>query len=207
MTLVKICGIREEKEALTALRYGAWAIGEVFASSRRRIEPEIAARINYSLQGQIIKVGVFVNEDIEEVNYIARNCFLDMVQLHGEESPEYVAEVNYPVIKVFKVKKRLTFEDIKPFRAWAYLFDTASLKEAGGTGQVFNWELIADFRGRKNIILAGGLSANNVKEAISKIRPMAVDVSSGVEFEKGGKDPEKIRAFIEKVKEADRDVS
>lgn len=207
MTLVKICGIREEKEALAAIKYGAWAIGEVFAPSRRRIGVENAAAINYSLQGRIIKIGVFVNEDIKELHYIARSCFLDMVQLHGDESPEYAAEVKYPVIKAFQVEKMMTWEDVKGFKAYAYLFDTPAPDKRGGSGQVFDWELIAGFRGRGNIILAGGLSQDNVKEAILRVRPMAVDVSSGVEFPDGGKDPEKIKAFMEKVKEADRDVS
>lgn len=207
MTQVKICGIREEKEALAALNYGAWAIGEVFAPSRRRIEVEKAASINYNLQGRIVKIGVFANEDIKDMHYIARSCFLDMLQLHGDESPEYVAEVRYPVIKALRVEKKMTLEDVKRFKAYAYLFDTPALNMRGGSGQVFNWDLIADFRGRRDIILAGGLSADNVKEAIFRIRPLAVDVSSGVEFQNGGKDPEKIKAFIEKVKEADRDVS
>lgn len=207
MTLVKICGIREEKEALAAVKYGAWAIGEVFAPSHRRIEAEEAARINFKLQGLIVKVGVFVDEDLDEVHYIARNCGLDIIQLHGEESPEYVAEVRLPVIKAFRVGQKMTREDVAPFKAWAYLFDTFSEQKAGGTGKAFDWDLIADWRGEKNIILAGGLSPHNVQEAIFRIRPMGVDVSSGVEFAEGGKDPEKIRQFMEKVKEADKDVS
>lgn len=207
MTLVKICGIRTLEEALTALNCGAWAIGEVFAPSRRRIEVEEAARINQYLGDRIVKIGVFVDEEVKEVAYIARTCKLDLVQLHGNESPEYVEELHYPVIKALRVEKRLCREDVRKFRVWAYLFDTAACGLKGGSGRAFDWNLIKDFYGSKDVILAGGLNAANVGEAVRRVRPLAVDVSSGVELMGGGKDAEKIKVFMEKVKEADKYVS
>ncbi|SHG72183.1 phosphoribosylanthranilate isomerase [Thermosyntropha lipolytica DSM 11003] len=206
MTLVKICGIKTLKDALAALNYGAWAIGEVFAPSRRRIEVEDAARINRYLGDRIVKVGVFVDEKVEEVAYIARTCKLDLVQLHGNESPEYVEELHYPVIKAWRVEKRLCREDVRKFKVWAYLFDTAAYGLKGGSGRTFDWNLIRDFYGSRDIILAGGLNAANVGEAIKRVKPLAVDVSSGVE-QAGEKDAAKIKLFMEKVKEADRYVS
>ncbi|MBO8158768.1 phosphoribosylanthranilate isomerase [Thermosyntropha sp.] len=207
MTLVKICGIRTETEALFCQKYGAWAIGEVFAPSKRRIEVEEAARINQRVGEKILKIGVFVDEKLENLLYIARSAFLDMVQLHGEESPEYAEEIYLPVIKCFKVGGEVDEDEFKRWRTWAYLFDTADFKVAGGTGKTFNWDFISHLKDKSRIILAGGLSPDNVKEAVLKIRPMAVDVSSGVEFAGRGKDPEKVKRFIAEVKEADRCVS
>ncbi|NLB87782.1 MAG: phosphoribosylanthranilate isomerase [Syntrophomonadaceae bacterium] len=207
MTKVKICGITNIIEAQIAINAGTWAIGEVFAHSKGQITPEAAARINYAVKySPILKVGVFVNEDINELKYIAKNCLLDMVQLHGHEPPEYVEELDLPVIKAISVSSPTDIEKAYQYEAWAYLFDTKIDGLFGGTGLTFNWEWLTKFLSQR-VILAGGLNPQNVKEAIRIVRPMAVDVSSGVEFRYGGKDPQKIMDFINSVKEADQLVS
>jgi len=208
MTLVKICGITCQEEAREARRLGAWAIGEVFAPSRRRIDPETAAAINYSLDERITKIGVFVNEGLEDLLAIVRLCSLDMVQLHGEEPPEYLDELPVPAIKAFSLGGPVDENEIKRWRPWAYLFDTFSRAEyRGGTGRSFNWEWLEPIRERERIILAGGLNPETVPTAIKKIKPLAVDVSSGVEYPEGGKDPRRMEQFIKQVKEADRNES
>ena len=182
MTLVKFCGITRVEEALMAQRLGAWAIGEVFAPSRRQIDAEQAAAINYSLDGSIAKIGVFVDEDLAKVLDIVRYCALDMVQLHGEEPPEYLDELPVPAIKVFCLSGAVDEKEIRRWRPWAYAFDTYSRAEyRGGNGHSFNWEWLESIRGHERMILAGGLNPQNVGPAIRKIKPLAVDVSSGVE--------------------------
>lgn len=207
MTHVKICGIRTLDEARTAIGAGAWAIGEVFAASSRKIDIDKAAALNREIGRSVVKIGVFVDEAIGELQYLARACELDMVQLHGEEPPEYLGELFLPAIKSFRVKGPVDPEEFKRWRPWAYLFDTYSSSMPGGTGSAFQWDWLDAVIGREKIILAGGLNENNVGMAIKKVRPLAVDVSSGVEYPQGGKDPVLIERFITKVKEADRDVS
>jgi phosphoribosylanthranilate isomerase len=208
MTLVKFCGITRLNEAITAQRLGAWAVGEVFAPSRRRIDPESAAAINRSLDKEIVKIGVFVNEKLENLQLIIRLCSLDMVQLHGEEPPEYLAELPVPAIKAFSLAGPVNEAEVRRWRPWAYLFDAGSKTEyRGGGGRSFNWEWLAPIRGQERIILAGGLNPENAAAAVRKIKPLAVDVSSGVEHPEGGKDPARMEQFIKQVKEADRNES
>lgn len=190
-----------------ASRAGAWAIGEVFAPSRRRIAVEQAAAINRELNSGIIKVGIFVNESLANLIDIVQTCKLDIVQLHGEEAPELLAELPVPTIKCFSVKGMVDPVELKRWRPWAYLFDTAVDGLQGGSGQPFNWDFLQPVQHWSNLILAGGLHAGNVAAAIQCIRPMAVDVSSGVEFSQGGKDPQKIEQFMNIVREADHDVT
>lgn len=207
MTRVKICGIKNLSEAIAVSSLGVWAIGEIFAPSPRQIEVEKAAAINYQLNINVLKVGVFVNEKIDTLEYIARTCSLNIVQLHGDEPPDYVAELNLPVIKSFCVDGPVDPEYIMKWRPWAYLFDTYSPNLRGGSGNTFNWEWLKKVKGWERVILAGGLDHKNVASAIKKVQPMAVDVSSGVEFPQGGKDPVKIRKFLKAVKEADKNLT
>ncbi len=206
MTLVKICGIKNLEEAVCAASHGTWAIGEVFAPSPRRIAVEKAATINRNLNGSIIKIGVFVNEKLEEVERIAKLCRLDMVQLHGDEPPEYVEELKLPVIKSFSLTGSPDPEHFRRWRPYIYLFDTFSTSVRGGSGQTFNWEWLEGLPREIRFILAGGLNPRNVGAAIQRLRPLAVDVSSGVEYPRGGKDPLLIETFIREAKEADASV-
>lgn len=196
------------KEAGMACRAGAWAIGEVFAPSRRRIEVDQAAAINRALPGMVLKIGVFVNEQPDTINCIIRSCGLDVVQLHGEEPPEMLAEIKALTIKSFKVKEPVDPDQVKRWRPWAYLFDTPPEGiQQGGSGRTFPWDYLQEVKGLPNLILAGGLNPSNVGAAIRQIRPLAVDVSSGVEFSGGGKDPHKIEQFMRAVREADEYVA
>lgn len=204
MTRVKICGIKTADEALVAKKLGAWAIGEVLASSSRRISWKQAAEINHAVGSDIAKIGVFVDEALDSLLRAVRECRFDMVQLHGDESPEYVQEIPVPVIKAFSVTGPVDPEEIKRWRAFAYLFDSKALSLRGGSGQTFDWGLLSGVQGMNNLILAGGLNAANTAQAIRTIRPMAVDVSSGVEYPEGGKDPAKIIEFIHEVRQADK---
>ncbi len=204
MTRVKICGIRSLEEARMAVKFGAWAMGEVFADSPRRISIEQAEQINRQLGEDILKIGVFVNEKLESIKSIIKTCSLDVVQLHGEEKPEYAAEIDIPVIKSFSLTGPVEPDYIKQWKVWAYLFDTYSPAVRGGTGKSFDWRWLDGIRADNKIILAGGLKSSNVATAINAIRPLAVDVSSSVEFPGGGKSLEKIEQFIMAVKEADK---
>lgn len=206
MTMVKICGIRYLHEARWAVENGAWAIGEVFAPSKRRITPAQALAINSYLDSSIVKVGVFVNEDPYRVNIIARFCQLDMVQLHGNESPEYCSEIQLPIIKAFRPAGPVHSADLDRWPVRACLFDAGNAHEYGGTGQSFNHEWIQGLAGDPRLIVAGGLNPGNVGEVVRKLHPLAVDVSSGVEFPDGGKDLALIQLFMQQVKEANNNA-
>jgi phosphoribosylanthranilate isomerase len=190
-----------------AIKNGAWAIGQVFAESKRRISVEQAEKINRQLGREIIKIGVFVNEEFEALQDIIKACSLDMVQLHGEEAPEYAGELNLPVIKSFTVTGPVQRSFIDQWPVWACLFDTYSPAVRGGSGKIFNWSWLEELKGESRIILAGGLNPANVGSAIDAVHPLAVDVSSGVEFPGGGKSEEKIEQFMAAVRQADKNIS
>lgn len=202
MTSVKICGIQSLYEAQAARAAGAWAVGFVFAPSRRNVTVDRAAGISSALGDSIVKVGVFVNENPDIVRAAARQCRLDYVQLHGEEDPDYLSALDLPAIKGFHTGGPVRGRAVKRWRADYYLFDGPR----PGSGAVFDWNWLMDFDGREAAILAGGLHAGNVAGAIQTVRPMAVDVSSGVEYPEGGKDPVRIHEFMTRVKEADNNV-
>lgn len=197
---VKICGIMDQETALAAARYGADALGFVFAESKRKIEVEKAKQIIELLPETIMKVGVFVNETKEEIERIALQAGITHAQVHGDETPEFCASLSIPVIKAISVDKEKNLEYIKNFPCEFILLDGPKGKYHGGNGLVFDWTVLKDqdFAGKK-IILAGGLNLENVQEAIKKTQPFMVDVSSGVETE-GKKDLQKIKLFIENVK-------
>ncbi|MCL6447194.1 MAG: phosphoribosylanthranilate isomerase [Armatimonadetes bacterium] len=202
MVWVKICGIRDLETALFAARAGADALGFVFAPGRRQVAPVQAKAIIRALPPGIVKIGVFVDAPLHEVQEIARFCGLDAVQLHGSESPRYCRLAGLPVIKAFRVGAGDLTGAVGSYDAAAILLDTYVPGRAGGTGKSFDWRLAGklklNYAGR--IILAGGLNAQNVQEAIRIARPDGVDVSSGVETN-GRKDREKIKEFIKKAKE------
>lgn len=204
MTLVKVCGIKHMDEARAASEAGVWAIGLVFAPSPRRVEPVTAMRICRAMTNGPLKIGVFVNEDVNTIRRIADLCRLDAVQLHGEESPGVTDQLIWPVIKSFPVEGPLNHSLIEQWNPWAYHFDSRSQGQVrGGTGKVFNWDHIDGLPGSKRIIVAGGLASDNVGQLIKRLKPWAVDVSSGVEHPGGGKDPEAISRFMDRVREAD----
>jgi phosphoribosylanthranilate isomerase len=197
---VKVCGITNPEDALLSVKYGADALGFVFAESPRKVSPEVARNIILNLPPFIFKVGVFVNFPLDEVRKISSLCFLDLIQLHGDEKPDYCSSLAPKVIKAFQVKNESILSILPQYKVAAYLLDAYDESERGGTGKVFNWDIARRAKGRGWIILSGGLTPDNVSEAILKASPYAVDVSSGVESYPGKKDPLKLSLFLHRVK-------
>lgn len=200
MTRVKICGISDVENALMAAEAGADAIGLVFAPSRRRVTVEQAREIVDALPPFVTKVGLFVDEDPARIEEVADACRLDVVQLHGSESPGFCAALGRTVIKAIRVKDAASLAVMDGYRVAGFLLDSYHPEVAGGTGRTFDWDLAEQVSGRYRVILSGGLTPANVTEAIEKVRPHGVDVSSGVETD-GRKDPAKIREFVMRVRE------
>jgi len=195
---VKICGITDLITAKSAIDAGADAIGFVFAESKRQIEINEAKKIIESLPDSVMKIGVFVNETKETLESIYQEVGLTHLQLHGDETPEFCRSLSFPVIKALRVQSEKDVEKIAEYDCDYILVDSPSGKYRGGNGTTFNWNLV---RSKKvdNLILAGGLTIENVIPACSVVKPIMVDVSSGVETN-GKKDKEKIKSFIKKVK-------
>lgn len=199
MTQVKICGIKREIDVEYINKYLPTYAGFVFAGTKRKLSPEIAGNLCRLTDSRIKKVGVFVNEEFENLLNIASLCKLDVIQLHGGETPEYVQKAKnagYEVWKAFRIQDRSIFEEIKKYNADKYLLDAYVKDEYGGSGVTFDWSII---KNGENIVLAGGLTGGNVNDAIAIAKPYCVDVSSGVEDEFGYKDEQKIREFMEVV--------
>lgn len=197
---VKICGITDVETALATARFGADAIGFVFAESKRRISIEKAKEIVASLPIGICKVGVFVNETREEIERIASVVGLTHFQLHGDEPASFCKSLTLPVIKAISFQGNDSLAESTQFPGEYILIDSPKEKYRGGNGTTFDWnEVNTALLSEKKVILAGGLDINNVERAINIIKPDMVDVSSGVESD-GVKDLVKIRKFIEKVK-------
>lgn len=197
---VKICGISDVESALVAADAGADAIGLVFAASRRQVTVERAREIATTLPPFVAKVGVFVDENRERIEQIADSCGLDAVQLHGHEAPDFCASLRAPVIKAIRVRDASSLATMNGYRVAAFLLDSYDPETAGGTGSPFNWNLAAEVSRSVRVILSGGLTADNVQEALELVKPFGVDVSSGVESD-GRKDHGKIREFILRVRE------
>ena len=201
MTKVKICGITALDDALMAVEAGADALGFVFFDkSPRCISPEHAARIIAALPPFVQVVGLFVNADLDFVNLTADSCRLDIVQLHGDESPSYCQAVRRRVMKAFRVRGMESLAPMADYRVAAFLLDAYSPNAYGGTGASFDWDCALAAKGHGPIILAGGLDPDNVASAVARVAPYGVDVSSGVESSPGRKDPGKVRLFIREAK-------
>jgi phosphoribosylanthranilate isomerase len=214
VTRVKICGISRAEDALAAAEAGADFIGLVFAPSKRQVDAGRAEEIVKALKGlerPPQTVGVFVNLPAIEVERTAERCELDRVQLSGDETWDYIRDIALPVIKAVRVKEGQSGGDIlaEIVRGERYmddnficLLDCAVAGSYGGSGKAFDWALAREAAGRYPVIVAGGLSPDNVGQAISMAAPWGVDVSSGVES-RGSKDIAKIKAFIDAVRAAD----
>ncbi len=201
-TKIKICGITNAKDAHAAADLGADTLGFIFVpDTPRYIDPQVAERIMGDLPPFITTVGVFADASLETVSQTILDCGLNAVQLHGSETPEYCREIKCAkVIKAFRVKDRDSLSPIPEYQVDAYLLDTYVKDKKGGTGETFNWDLARDAKAYGRIIIAGGLTPENVARAVQYVKPYAVDVSSGVESSPGKKDHAKIKTFIENVK-------
>ncbi len=201
MVGVKICGITREEDTLHALRSGADYLGFIlYPGSPRYVPPDRCRELLAGVKGAL-RVAVMVNPSLDEVRE-AFSLGFDLVQLHGEESPEFAKEVGIgKVIKAFRVKNEVPDIPDSWKDAYGVLLDTYSKKGYGGTGESFNWDIALRVREKGfRLFLSGGLSPENVREAVRRVRPFAVDVSSGIELEPGVKDKMKIERFIKEAK-------
>ena len=201
---VKICGITSVRDARAAFDAGADALGFMFyPDSPRHIDLQTAESIAHALPAGVIKVGVFVNPDESTVLNAITACGLNVLQFHGEEQCDFCRQVGLMTIMAFRMHDAASLDQLDAFPTDAWLLDSAVTGRRGGTGQQFNWDLAAQAvqRGRP-IFLAGGLTPENVADAVSKVRPFAVDVSTGVESSPGQKDLRKVSAFVRNAKQA-----
>ena len=202
---VKICGITNEADALFAAQCGAAAIGFIFyAASPRYIEPGATQKIIRKLPQSLVSVGVFVNESQDIVKRIIESCGLDMIQLRGDEPPEYCRNFPaYQVIKAVELKNETDLRLAESYNTAAILVDSRYAGLYGGTGRRANWELALRLKLKKPLILSGGLNDENITEAIEKVRPPALDINSGVEISPGKKDHAKIASLFKTIRKVD----
>ena len=200
---VKICGITNLNDAVLAARLGADAVGFVFyPESPRVVSPRKVKDIIRRLPPFITTVGVFANQEEKYIGQIVDECGIDIVQLQGDESPDLCNRFGIRVFKAIRVKDRTSLDHMKSYHVRAFVLDTYRENQLGGTGFPFDWGLAVEAKKYGQVILAGGLTPENVRKAIREVNPAGVDVSSGVERRMGQKDPEKIRRFIEEAKQS-----
>jgi len=208
MVKIKICGITALEDAMAAVDYGADAVGFIFhPQSPRAITPGKAKAIVSALPPLVTTVGVFVNEKKTEIERIASYVGLNIIQLHGSESPED-CKLSRKVIKAIRIKDFTELESLNYYKkVSAFLLDTYSPNAPGGTGKVFNWDIAVEAKRFGRIILAGGLTPENVEEAIRYVQPYGVDVATGVEGDtKGKKDHKKLKLFIERARRVSEEI-
>jgi phosphoribosylanthranilate isomerase len=209
MTAVKICGITRVDDARVAAELGAWALGMIFwPNSVRRCELEDAEEIGAELRRRVELAGVFVDAPLDEVVRVAELCSLSLLQLHGSEGPAYCREAarrsGCKIMKAARVKDAAAIQALRPYRVDYHLLDAYMPDQPGGTGATFNWERAAKHRGPARMVLSGGLTPDNVADAVAAARPFAVDTASGTDAEPGRKDPAKVKAFFRAVEAADQ---
>jgi len=203
MFRIKICGITNQADALHAVSCGADALGFVFfAESPRCVDAATVRSIVSRLPEEVTMVGLFVNEQPETIRRIAQESGIDLVQMHGDETPGDCNRVGLPVMKALRVRNAESLAGWKSFPVDAILLDAWHPDKLGGTGETCDWQLAKEMAVKTSIILAGGLNPTNVAEAVTMVRPQGVDVSSGVEKSPGIKDPEKVAAFISSARES-----
>jgi phosphoribosylanthranilate isomerase len=205
VTKVKICGITRPEDAELAVSLGAWALGFIlWPSSKRAADPGVAAGICRALRRRPVElVGVFVNQPLDEIEGYADALGLSYVQLHGDEGPAFCSAVaqrtGAKVIKAARIHHAADLRDLERFHTDLHLLDTAAPGLRGGSGQTWDWSLLASRRSHTPFLLSGGLTPDNVGEAIAATHPWGVDVASGTEASPGVKDPQKLEAFFAAV--------
>ncbi|MDH4225688.1 MAG: phosphoribosylanthranilate isomerase [Deltaproteobacteria bacterium] len=198
---VKICGITRWEDALAACDAGAWAVGFIFhPASPRFVKPEVAAEISARLPPFVLRVGVFVNEEPERINALAQVCGLDRVQLHGGEPYDTLTRLDRGGWRAISLKTEADISTAIGLPDAALLLDTHHPELKGGTGQTFDWDWAARVAAAKPVILAGGLTPQNAREAVARAAPYGLDVNSGVESSPGIKDPVKIKELFKVLK-------
>jgi len=202
---IKICGITNQIDALHAVDAGADALGFVFyKKSPRHVSPKVVKSIVANLPPFVLPVGVFVNEEAQVVRDIMDECGLALAQIHGDETADYCESLGRPVVRGIRLRDRNTLMAMAEYKGRArvrgFVLDAFSEAAYGGTGKTADWTLAKEAAQSFSFLLAGGLTPDNVQEAIQKVQPYGVDVSSGVEARPGKKDPAKIQAFIQAAK-------
>lgn len=201
---VKICGITNSDDALMCERFGVDALGFIFYhQSKRYVSPEAVKSISERLSPFTFKVGVFVNEQPEIINHIARLTKLNFVQLHGDESEDLISKIDFPIIQTIRVKSKTEFDDFTIPSDRTILLDTFSEKHHGGTGEKFDWSLIPSSFSNK-IILSGGINVSDLEMIFNQIKPAAIDLSSSLESKPGKKDEDKVKIFLKTFHELRR---
>ncbi|MCX5848744.1 MAG: phosphoribosylanthranilate isomerase [Deltaproteobacteria bacterium] len=205
MTQIKICGITNQDDALFSVTLGTAALGFIFyPPSPRYIKPEVARQIISALPDEVIKVGVFLNENVDEIKRVMKHCALDMIQLHGDESPDYCRQFPAAItIKAVELKNDDNLNYAFSYDVAAILVDSRHGNLYGGTGKQSNWELACRLKNKKPLILSGGLNGENVAEALRKVTPTALDINSGVESSPGRKDHAKLSRIFDIISAAD----
>ncbi len=204
MFRVKICGVTRAEDVRVITKAGADAIGFQMSIGPRKITPQQAKGLVKRVPPSIVPVGVFVNEALSKVKKLIKLCGFQAVQLHGEETASYCGKINVPVIKAIRMKNSGAFKEFRSFRVAAFLLDSYNKNIPGGTGQSFNfsWARKAVHMLPAPVLIAGGLTSDNVQKAIRSSRAFGVDVASGVEVRPGLKDPRKVSLFIRRAKNA-----
>jgi phosphoribosylanthranilate isomerase len=203
MVFTKVCGITNPGDARVAVDAGADAIGLIFAESPRKVSREEARKVSIALPENILKVGVFVDAEPGEVLQIAREVGLDLAQLHGDETPEMVAAIRnagLPVMKALRVRNTEALGALERYEVDLFMLDAWSARARGGTGETFDWGLAKSVKGRGNIVVSGGLTPENVREAVEFFEPYGVDASSSLEERPGKKSGERVRRFVRAAK-------
>jgi phosphoribosylanthranilate isomerase len=206
-TWIKMCGMMRSEDSAAAAEAGVDAVGFVFADSPRRVTPATARLAARALPASVLRFGIFADEAPATIARILEEAELDRAQLHGFEEPMVREVVGSRVVKSFRVADESILNEIRSWNPDLFFLDTFSPHALGGTGRTFDWSIAKQARELGRIVLAGGLHADNVGAAIREVRPFGVDVSSGIEESPGRKDPAKIRAFVDAVREADRALS
>jgi len=200
MIPIKICGITNKSDAIMAVNLGASAIGFIFYKKSQRYLPLSEAKlICEKVAHKVSVVGVFVNQSKEFIDHAIDLVPLNMIQLHGDEPPEFCKNFSVPTIKAIRVKNKLSLQILHQYKVDGILLDSFSKVEYGGTGKTFDWSLIS-LKTKQNILLSGGLNSENILEAISFLNPVAVDVSSGIESSVGQKDHNKMKQLFKVIK-------
>ena len=208
MVKVKVCGITNADDAFAAVALGADALGFIFAPSPRRISPEDARNIIQAIPPLVKTVGVFVDQDPAEIKGIIHFCGIDLIQLHGDEPPGLCSEFMPFTIKAIRMRDQTVIGSMEQYRGSvrAMLLDTYSRESVGGTGKSFNWDLAVQAKGMGiPIILAGGLGPSNIAEAVSVVKPYAVDVNSGIEDRPGKKNHALLKELFENIRRIPND--
>jgi phosphoribosylanthranilate isomerase len=200
---VKICGITNVHDALAAADCGADAVGFVlYPSSPRYIDVKTVKNIIVQLPPFVTTVGVFADTKEEEIRSTVEECGLDVMQLQGDEPADFCRRLGGRVIKAIRIRDKFSLNRMIPYKVRAFVLDTYREGQLGGTGETFDWDLAVEAKKFGKIILAGGLTPENIRQAIEQVRPYGVDVSSGVEERLGKKDLSRLKRFIETAKQA-----